>query len=184
MITTNERGASACEPALWPVFTKPEGEGDVTDSPPRTADQSACRADVEWVLEAGLTSAQEKQQWSKVSHLETVPQSLSLSVWSPVPDPSRRHVSASGPRRTGPVAAAVDPSQRSRVRGRSPEVDLCLFVPAAALRHIRCLLLCAHVAHIQDVLCAQTARPARARHPETGERTTPRQCVCTRMCGV
>ena len=121
----------------------------------------------------GCVLQQEKQQWSKVSHLETVSQSLSLSVWSLVPDPSRRHVSASVSRRTGGVVPAVDPSQRSRLRDRSPEVDLCLFVPAAALRHIRCLLLCAHVDHIQDVLCAKTARPARARHPETGERTTP-----------
>lgn len=69
----------------------------------------------------------------------------------------------------GRPVPSVDQSQRSRLRDRSPEVDICVSVPAAALRHIRRVLLCARVAHFQDVLRAQTARPARARHPATGE---------------
>lgn len=81
----------------------------------------------------------------------------------------RRDGPAAVPGRTGRHVPPVDQSQRSRLRDRPPEMDLRVSVPAAALRHIRRVLLCARVAHLQDVLCAQTARSARARHPATGE---------------
>lgn len=64
----------------------------------------------------------------------------------------------------------MDQSQRSGPRDRAPQVDICVFVPAAALRHIRCVLLRQNVGHLQDVLCAQTARAAGTKHPATGER--------------
>lgn len=63
----------------------------------------------------------------------------------------------------------MDPSQRSGLRGGPPEVDVRLPLPAASLRPLRSILLPARVAHLQNVLGAQAARAARARHPETGE---------------
>lgn len=39
-------------------------------------------------------------------------------------------------RRFGGFVPAVDQSQRSRLRDSSPEVDICVLVPAAALRYI------------------------------------------------
>lgn len=42
----------------------------------------------------------------------------------------------------------VDPSQRSRIRGGSPEVDICLPLPAASLCPLRFLLLPPRVAHL------------------------------------
>ena len=77
----------------------------------------------------------------------------------------------------GRYVPAVDQSQRSRLCDHSPEVDICLFVSPAALRHIWCVLLCAGMADLQDVLCAQTARPACERHPATGEQATISQSV-------
>lgn len=64
---------------------------------------------------------------------------------------------------------AVDQSQRSGLCYRSPKVDICLSLPAASLRHFRRVLLCEGLAHFQDVLCTETTRAARARHPATGE---------------
>lgn len=84
-------------------------------------------------------------------------------------DQSRKHGSAALSGRPGGHIPALDQSQRSRLCDRPPAMDICVFVPAAAVRYIRRVLLCARVAHFQDVLCAQTTRSARAGHPATGE---------------
>lgn len=71
----------------------------------------------------------------------------------------------------------MDPSQRSGIRGGPPAVDIRLPLPAASFRPLRSILLPARVAHLQNVLGAQTARAARARHPATGE-PCARACPC------
>lgn len=86
-----------------------------------------------------------------------------------VRDLSGSHGAAAVRLRFGPHVPAVDPSQGSRIRSGSPEVDICLPVPAASFRPLRSILLPPRVAHLQNVLGAQTARAARARHPATGE---------------
>jgi len=75
--------------------------------------------------------------------------------------------------RRGRHVAAVGQNQGSRVRHRPPAVDLRVSVPAAAVRRVRRVLLCARVAHLQNVLRAKAARRARARHPATGEPPAP-----------
>lgn len=100
-----------------------------------------------------------------------------LLVWSRSCT-DRHDGSAAVSGRSARPVPALDQSQRFRLRDRSPEVDICLLVPAAAVCRLRCVLLCEGMAYLQDVLCTQTARPAGARHPATGERAILCVCVC------
>lgn len=96
-------------------------------------------------------------------------------------DPVSDHGRAALPRRPAVPLPDLDPDQRPGLRDRAPALDLRLPLLAAAVRRLRRLLLCARVAHLQDVLRAQAARPARARHPAAGERAGGRRATGARV---